>query len=144
MAKTTARVDVTDAEIDAAIARGKAFEQYAPRAVKATYCDSDDTIAIMLSTDVEILIPRRLMQGLKSANVSDVAKITILGPGSTLFWETLDVAHGLASLLKGIFGNRRWMSEIGRRGGSVRSDVKRATSRENGRKGGRPRKRAAV
>jgi hypothetical protein len=142
MAKTKARADVTDAEIDAAIARGKAFEQYAPRAVSAEYRERDDTIAITLSTGVELAVPRELLQGLKSADPRDVCQIEILGPGSTLHWEALDVDHGLASLLKGVFGNRRWMSEIGRRGGAVRSAAKRAAARRNGRKGGRPRKAA--
>ncbi len=59
MAKTKACVDVTDAEIGAAIARGKVFEQYAPRAVKAAYREKDDVIAITLSTGIEIAIPRK-------------------------------------------------------------------------------------
>jgi Protein of unknown function (DUF2442) len=142
MAKTKARADVTDAEIEAAIVRGKAFEQYAPRAAKVTYRKKDDTIAVLLTTGVEVAIPRRLLQGLKAADARDVAEIEILGPGSTLHWEALDVDHGLASLLKGVFGNRRWMSEIGRRGGSAQTAAKRAAARKNGRKGGRPRKAA--
>ena len=142
MAKAKARADVTDTEIEAAIARGKAFEQYAPRAVRAVYRGKDNVIAITLSTDVEIVIPRKLLQGLEKASPHDVEQIEILGSGSTLHWEALDVDHGLASLLKGVFGNRRWMSEIGRRGGSVQSPAKRAAARKNGRKGGRPRKAA--
>lgn len=137
--KTKARADVTDAEIDDAIARGKAFEKYAPRAVSAVYRGKDDTIAVTLSTGVELAIPRKLLQGLKNADPYDVEQIEILGPGSTLHWESLDIDHGLASLLKGVFGNRRWMSEIGKRGGSAQSPAKRAAARRNGRKGGRPR-----
>ena len=144
MAKTKARVDVTKAEIDAAIARGKAFEQYAPRAIRATYRKNGDAIVITLSTGIEVAIPRGLLQGLKGANTRDVANVTILGPGSTLHWETLDVDHGLGGLLKGVFGNRQWMSEIGRRGGVARSPAKRAAARKNGRKGGRPRNRVAA
>lgn len=143
MAKAKAHVDVTDAEIDAAIARGKVLEQYAPSAVKAEYHKRYDQVAITLSTGVEIAIPRKLMQGLRDANADDVAQIEILGPGSTLHWETLDVDHGLASLLKGVFGNPRWMSEIGRRGGAVKSPAKGKAARANGRKGGRPRKHVA-
>lgn len=143
MAKIKARVDVNDAEIDAAIARGRVYDQYAPRAVDATYREEDDRIVIALSTGVQLAIPRELLQGLKRAAAADVAHITILGPGSTLFWKRLDVAHGLESLLRGVFGNRRWMSAIGKRGGSVRSDAKTRAARKNGRKGGRPRKVAA-
>jgi hypothetical protein len=35
---------------------------------------------------------------------------------------------------------RRYLAEIGRKGGSVKSNAKAASSRENGKKGGRPRK----
>ena len=35
---------------------------------------------------------------------------------------------------------RQYLAEIGRKGGSVKSDAKAASSRENGKKGGRPRK----
>jgi hypothetical protein len=109
MAKAKKSIDVTDAEIEAAIANGKVYDQYAPRAAKAAYREDSNTIAITLSTGVEVAIPRRLLQGLKAAPVADVAKVTIVGPGSTLFWETLDEAHGIEHLLRGVFGNRRWM-----------------------------------
>lgn len=143
MAKTKARIGVTDAEIEAAIANGKVYDQYAPRAIKVTYRKDADTIVITLSTGVEVAIPRKLLQGLADAPAADVAKVTILGPGSTLFWESLDEAHGVEHLLRGVFGNRRWMSEIGKRGGSARTKAKARASRANGRKGGRPRKTAA-
>ena len=35
---------------------------------------------------------------------------------------------------------RQFLSEIGRKGGSVKSERKAKSSRENGKKGGRPRK----
>jgi len=46
-------------------------------------------------------------------------------------------------LLQGTFGTRRWMAgELGAAGGKARSTAKVAAARENGRKGGRPRKAA--
>jgi len=140
MPKAKTRAQVTDVEIEEAIARGEAFERYAPRALFARYRGSDDAVVVGLTSGIELAIPRRLMQGLESASVEALANVAVLGPGSTLFWESLDVAHGVASLLKGIFGNRRWMSEIGKRGGAVRSRAKARASRKNGCKGGRPRK----
>ena len=140
MAKADSRIITTDLEIDAAIARGKVYDQYAPSVVTALYRAESDVIALTLSTGVELAIPRKLLQGLENADPSAVAKMEILGPGSMLHWEALDVDHSLQSLLHGIFGNRRWMSEIGKLGGAARTDAKRSASRKNGRKGGRPKR----
>ncbi|MHB8148365.1 MAG: DUF2442 domain-containing protein [Vulcanimicrobiaceae bacterium] len=146
MAKSKTRVDVTDAEIDLAIARGKVWEeqhQYRPRAVAAEYRPKDDILAITLASGVQLLMPRKLLQGLENADPRDVAKVDIDDFGEGLHWESLDVDHYVPSLIEGVFGNRRWMSEIGKRGGAVRSDAKARAARKNGRKGGRPRKVAA-
>jgi hypothetical protein len=52
------------------------------------------------------------------------------------------VDHYIPAVLGGVVGTRRWMSEIGRRGGMVRSAAKARAARMNGRKGGRPRKKS--
>lgn len=131
----------TDAEIDAAIAYAKSYERYRPKAVAAEYRPQLDAVAITLATGVEILIPRRLLQGLESASPAVLAKVRVEDFGSALHWPKLDVDHYIPGLLDGVFGTRRWMSEIGRKGGSARSKAKARSSRANGRKGGRPRGR---
>ncbi len=141
MNKTKARVDVSGAEIDAAIARGKVYEeQHPPHAVKAAY--RDGAIVVRFESGVDLVIPRNLLQGLQHASVAEIATVEVLA-GEMLHWESLDVDHYIPSLLAGVFGNRRWMSEIGKRGGLVRSGAKTRAARKNGRKGGRPRKVAA-
>jgi len=133
------RIVTTDKEIDAAIALAKLREPFRPRAVSAKYRAGKDAFAITLSTGVEIVIPRRLLQGLEHATPAQAAEVAIWGPGDSLHWESIDVDHHVPSLIEGVFGNRRWMSEIGKIGGSVRSDAKREAARKNGSKGGRPR-----
>ena len=44
------------------------------------------------------------------------------------------------NLIAGCFGSRAWMSALARQGGKASSAAKRRASRENGRKGGRPKK----
>jgi hypothetical protein len=44
-------------------------------------------------------------------------------------------------LLRGVYGNKKWMAQIGRRGGSVKSAAKKRAARVNGLKGGRPKRR---
>jgi len=138
------RVVTADAEIDAAIAQARVYEQYRPKAVAAAYRESDDVIAIKLATGVELSIPRKLLQGLESATPAELASVEIGDFGSALRWEKLDVDHYVPGLIDGIFGTGRWMAEIGKKGGSVRSDAKTTAVRANGRKGGRPRKGKAA
>jgi hypothetical protein len=137
-----AHILTTDAEIDAAVALAKLREPYRPKAVAAEYRAKDDVIAVKLATGVEVVIPRRLLQGLENATREQLRQVEIWGPGSSLHWEALDVDHYVPSLIEGVFGNRRWMSELGKRGGAARSEAKARAARANGRKGGRPRKRS--
>ena len=134
------RVVTTDAEIDAAIAKAKGYEKFRPRAIRAQFNQDRDTLQITLANGVMVSIPRTLLQGLEDARMSDVSKVTIEDHGASLHWEVLDVDHYIPGLLVGVFGSREWMSRIGRKGGSARSRAKAQSSRENGKKGGRPRK----
>ena len=136
-----ARVATTAAQIDLAIARAKRRETFRPKVVTAQYRPSTDVVAIGLATGVEVLIPRRLLQGLESASPAQASKIEIVDFGSGLHWPKLNVDHFVPGLLDGVFGTRRWMAEMGRRGGAVRTKAKAKSSRLNGRKGGRPRKK---
>ncbi|TAM60188.1 DUF2442 domain-containing protein [bacterium] len=130
----------TDAQIEAALGQARAYERFRPKAVAAAYREADDAIAIKLATGIELVIPRRLLQGLESATPAQLAEMELVDAHSGLHWPSLDVDHYIPALLDGVFGNRRWMSELGKRGGAVRSAAKARAARENGRKGGRPRR----
>jgi hypothetical protein len=142
--KKKARITTTDAEIDEAIALAKRWEQYRPKAVAAEYRPRPDIVAVKLASGVELLIPRKLLQGLENATPAQAAQVEVVGPGTGLHWEALDVDHYVPGLVEGVLGTRRWMSEIGKLGGVVRSKAKQQAARRNGRKGGRPRKRSAA
>lgn len=138
---TRHRVITTDAEIDAAIAQAREEEKTRPRAVRAYYDPSGDKVIIRLASQVDVAIPRARLQGLENATAAEVAEIQLEGAGSGLHWPALDVDHYIPGLLAGVFGTRRWMSELGRKGGAVRSAAKAAAARIKGHKGGRPRQR---
>lgn len=131
-------IRTTDAEIDAAIARVRTQENERPRAVEAHYNRADDKFFIALAPCVAIVIPRAYLQGLENASPAQAAEVELDEVGSGLHWPALDVDHYIPGILAGVLGTRRWMSELGRKGGIVRSAAKTAAGRANGLKGGRP------
>ena len=62
------------------------------------------------------------------------------GAGFGLHWPSRDADLAIAGLVNGVFGTRKWMSELARRAGRATSPAKAAATRANGAKGGRPRK----
>jgi hypothetical protein len=65
----------------------------------------------------------------------------IIGNGTGLHWSALDLDHYVPNLLGQVYGTKRWIAEIGRKGGTAKSPAKREASRVKGMKGGRPRQK---
>jgi len=59
--------------------------------------------------------------------------------GTARHWEALDADLAVAELAAGIFGSKHWMSELAGFAGSRTSVHKENSSRENGKRAGRPR-----
>ncbi|MCC6917578.1 MAG: DUF2442 domain-containing protein [Alphaproteobacteria bacterium] len=113
-------------------------------AVAARYDRRAARIVIDMNTGVQIAVPVDLVEGLAGASPADLADIEIGPAGLGLHWPRLDADVYVPALLQGVLGSKRWMAaQLGAAGGKVRSRAKTAASRENGRKGGRPRKVAA-
>lgn len=136
------KVLTTDAKIDHAIAQALSL-QGEPRLVKVEYRPGPglDLLILKLSDGRRHLIPREDLQGLESATKEQIAQVEILGNGTGLHWPALDLDHYVPSLLRRIYGTKKWMAEIGRSGGLAKSVAKKNSSRANGLKGGRPRQK---
>jgi hypothetical protein len=129
--------ELTNAEIDAALARGKIARVTEPRAAKARYDRKLDRIIVDLTNGCTFAFPPRLAQGLEAATDNQLASVEILGDGYGLHWNVLDVDLSIPGLLAGIFGTKSYMARLA---GKAKSPAKAAASRANGAKGGRPRK----
>ena len=131
----------SDAEIDRAIERTATLRNE-PRVTRVEYRPGRglNLLVLHLNDGHRHLIPVEDVQGLQSATKEEIGEVEILGRGTGLHWPALDLDLYVPNLLKNIYGTRRWMAEMGARGGSVKSVAKRKASRANGLKGGRPRK----
>lgn len=131
--------ELTDAEINAAMERGRIAQQTEPRADAARYDKRNSRVIVDLTNGCTFAFPPRMAQGLEKATDEELAAVEILGAGYGLHWESLDVDLSVPGLLAGLFGTKAYMA---RRAGRATSPAKAAAARENGRKGGRPRKHA--
>jgi hypothetical protein len=131
--------ELTDAQIDAAIARGRTARLTEPRARAARYDGRLGRVIVDLTNGCTFAFPPRFVQGLEEATDEQLAEIEILGAGYGLHWEALDADLSIPGLLAGLFGTKAFMA---RQAGQATSPAKAAAARANGAKGGRPRRLA--
>jgi Protein of unknown function (DUF2442) len=127
-------------QINQARRSGEVLEKTEPRAVKAWYELASAKIFIELQNGVVMGFPPHLLQGLESATSEQLAEVEVTPSGYGLHWESQDLDLAVPQLVAGIFGTKAWMAELGRQGGKAKSSAKAKSSRENGKRGGRPKK----
>lgn len=133
------KVTTTDAEIDQAIEQAGVLENE-PHVTAVDYRSGAglDLLILKLSDGHRQLIPREDLEGLEKASREQIGHIEIVGHGTGLRWPDLNLDLYVPALLRNVYGTKRWMEMIGRRGGSNQSAAKRKAAQKNGRKGGRP------
>ncbi|MEP6484832.1 MAG: DUF2442 domain-containing protein [Rudaea sp.] len=131
----------------AVLKRGEAKmlqEQRRGRAIKARYDARTARVVLDLDSGLSIAFESKLAEGLAGASARDLSDIEITPSGLGLHWPRLDADLYLPALLNGLLGSKKWVAaKLGAAGGRARSRAKAASSRENGKRGGRPRKVAA-
>ncbi|MGQ3673354.1 DUF2442 domain-containing protein [Xanthobacter sp. TB0136] len=133
---------ISEQDFTAAVARGEQARQ-GGYAVTAEYDPRQGRLVVGLNNGVIVMVPVTLLEGLANAAPDDLAEIEITPAGLGLHWPRLDADVYVPALMQGVFGSKRWMAaQLGASGGKVSTAAKAAAARENGRKGGRPRKQA--
>ena len=131
--------ELTDDQVNAALVRGHTARLGEPRAAVACHDRRSGRVVVELTNGCSFAFPPRLAQGLESASDEQLSQVEILGAGSGLHWEALDVDLSIPGLLTGLFGTKAHMA---RQAGRATSPAKAAAARTNGAKGGRPRRSA--
>jgi hypothetical protein len=133
-----------DAQIEQAITRSEVENLTQPRAKSVHFDAQTNLIVIALKNGAFFSFPPDLVQELAEASPEALNEVWLDSSGSSVHWELLDADLDICNLISGIFGTQAWMAELGRKGGSKSSIIKAKSSRENGKKGGRPRKNMTV
>ena len=137
-------VELAKEEFEAAKARGEARLR-GPRAESAHYDAGRNRVIVRLTNGVELGFAPRNVEGLQHASAEDLKAIEVEAFGLGIHFPKLDADLYVPALLEGVLGSKRWMAaQLGAAGGRTRSAAKAAASRENGKRGGRPRKSAAI
>ena len=135
---------ITETQFERARERARE-EREAGHALSARYDRRRRRVVVQLSTGIELTFPAALAEGLADAPPDDLAEIEVSPSGLGLHWPRLDADLYVPALLRGVLGSRSWMAaQMGAAGGKSRSATKTAAARENGRKGGRPRRTAGA
>ena len=136
-------VAVTDAEIEEAL-RQTRLRAKEPVAQGVEHIPSLDLVIVTLSNRRRLVLPIEDVQDLGSATAKQLRHYELIGQGTGIRFPEIDVDLYVPALIEGVYGNRRWMAQLGRKGGAVKTEAKRLASRTNGAKGGRPRKTTAA
>ena len=125
------------AEVRARIRRERPAE---PRAVSARYDASMGRVLVELNNGCVFGFPAWMVPGTSRATQEELANVSVQAHGEAVAFEELNADTDVNGLLLEVLHVRDWAAKYL---GSITSPAKSAAARENGKKGGRPRKRAS-
>ena len=127
-----------EAQIDAAIASQQKIDATEPRANKVLFDDGRFTLYFTNGASFSFLAES--VEAIATLPTEILATVELTPSSKGLRWDEPDIDLSIQGLLLGIFGSNIWMKQIASKGGSSTSEKKKAASRANGMKGGRPKK----
>ena len=127
-----------EAQIDKAHACQSDIDAVEPRASKVLFAHG--RIILHFNNGATFSFLPQSVEALVTLSPEILANVELTPSGKGLRWDEPDIDLSVQGLLLGIFGSSVWMKEIGAKGGKSTSQSKKAASRANGKKGGRPKK----
>lgn len=134
---------VTQREYDAALARGRA-ELETPHATCARFVGRGRLLEVTFSNGISFSIDPRMAPNLQGHSLAALQNPRVTHGGDGIVFEGADLALKLSSLLAPFVPIDIARSRVASATGSISSPKKASAARENGAKGGRPRKNAST
>jgi Protein of unknown function (DUF2442) len=134
------KILTTDKDIERALQSASSSDEPTLTALELKDDKEGRLLSLRMSDGSLHLIPVERVEGLSASSPEAILRFEITEDGFGVRWPELDLDLYVPELVQGIYGTKKWMSSLGRRGGKSRSVAKSRAARENGRKGGRPRK----
>lgn len=139
---------ISDTAYAAALASGQRAAETEFRAQAARYLPDHDAIEVITVRNGGFVIPRRVIGVLQDISAKDLAKIDLWPDGSLIEIEHLDIHISVDGMIKAalpvLVPGRVVAGLFAAVGGAATSPAKAKSSRQNGKKGGRPRKTEAA
>jgi hypothetical protein len=128
-------------QLDAAYKnRRRRTREAGPRAVSATYEPRTRRVFLELENGCLFAVPIGMIPDTETASDEQLAAVQVLEDGEAIAWEELNTDSDVGGLIVEAFEFQSWAAKYL---GSLTSPQKAAAARENGKKGGRPRRKAA-
>ncbi len=137
----------SEADVAAAQQRGEQSLGSEPHASAVTYDPASRRFTLTLTNGTVVSFDTAALHELAGASDAQLAQAHVSGHGSTLEWPDLDMHIAVEGLVIDLFGGESWhkalRAELSRRLARSGSEARTQASRENGKRGGRPKKRPA-
>jgi hypothetical protein len=134
---------VTEASLEQAIKRGRTRHEPHLYATAVSYLPTHEALLVSFADQSALLLPVHNYPELSELNKAELAHLELGFGGSALCLEEKDLHVSITGLISASDPLMAMASMVvAARNGSRRSPAKAQSSRENGQKGGRPRKLA--
>ncbi len=144
MARQTPIPDELREQFALARQRGAEALRTEPHGRAVRFSKARRELVIDLINGCQLRMPVDLVPGLENATDADLADVGLTPAGMLVTWDRIDIDHSVMALAILALGEKTVMRASASVAGATRSPAKAAAARANGRKGGRPRKDAAV
>jgi Protein of unknown function (DUF2442) len=132
---------ITDDVLRRAIERGQQRQRPSLRASEVRYVADSQTLAIGFADQTAVVLPIKNYPELARLSPSELSRLALGFAGSALCLEDQDLHVSIAGLVSASAPLMEMATTVvASRNGSRSSTAKSTASRENGQKGGRPRK----